>query len=64
MPDKKGALKQYGESCLRVAELLKNGARLTLDEQTFIENHLVLVHLAIAEHKSRDRHRRPQESGA
>lgn len=64
MPDKTGTLKMYGESCLKVAQLLKDGATLTLDEQTFIENHLVLVHLAIAENKNRDRHRRPQESGA
>ncbi len=63
MPDKKGALKLYGESCIKVAQLLKNGAALTLDEQTFIENHLVLVHLAIAESRNRDRQRRAQESG-
>lgn len=60
MPEKRAALKLYGESSVRVAELLKNGARLTLDEQTFIENHLVLVHLAVAESRNRERQRRPQ----
>lgn len=48
MSDRKHIIKHYGQYSLKLAELLKEGEKLNLEEQVFIENHLVIVQLAIA----------------
>ena len=41
-------LKQFEECSLELAKLLKNGARFSTDEVVSIENHLLIVQLALA----------------
>lgn len=53
-------LKPFGEYSVKLAEILKEGYRLDLEELIFIENHLLIVQLAMAMSKSfrkRNRHR-------
>lgn len=45
-------LKRFGEYSVKLAELLKEGQRLDTDELIFIENHLLIVQLAMAMSKS------------
>ena len=51
MPDKEHILRLYGQYCRKVAELLKEGMALPREERSFIENHIVLVQLALATKK-------------
>lgn len=60
LSDKKQALQRYGEYSMKLARLLKEGAKLDVDEQTFIENHLVMVQLALAMSKYGTAERKPQ----
>lgn len=55
MLNKPDLLRQFGRSSLQLAELLKAGRALNLEEQTFIENHLLIVQLAFTEFKYRRR---------
>lgn len=41
-------LQRFGEYSIKLAELLKEGRRLDTDELIFIENHLLIVQLAMA----------------
>ncbi|HEU4683753.1 MAG TPA: hypothetical protein VFS39_04555 [Nitrospira sp.] len=47
MDRKQQILKSYGQYSLQLAQLLKDGEKLTMDDQVFIENHLLIVQLAI-----------------
>ncbi len=47
MSDRKHILKSYGESSVKLAQLLRDGEKLNMDDQVFIENHLLIVQLAI-----------------
>ena len=40
-------LKQFGASCTRLAEQLKNEP-FTADDRMYVENHLLIVQLALA----------------
>jgi hypothetical protein len=60
MPHTKNILKQYGQYSLELAQRLKEGAPLTLEEQMFVENHLLIVQLALAMSK----HARPKRATA
>ena len=48
MPDKIDILKLYGQYSVALAQRLKEGQRLNSEEQMFIENHLLIVQLALA----------------
>ena len=48
MPDKSNILKLYGQHSVILAQSLKEGTVLNADEQVFIENHLLIVQLALA----------------
>lgn len=48
MLKKKEILKLYGQYSLELAQRLKDGATLDTEEQMFIENHLLIVQLALA----------------
>jgi hypothetical protein len=48
MPHARYTLKRFGQYSVRLAELLKEGTRLSADEQMFLENHLLIVQLALA----------------
>ena len=56
MPNKSDILKQYGRCSIELAQRLKDGAVLNVDEQMYIENHLLIVQLALAMSK----HLRPK----
>ncbi len=43
---KSAGLEQFGKSARALAERLKAGDALDLEEQSYIENHIVLLHLA------------------
>ena len=45
-------LKRFGEYSVKLAKLLKEGPRLDTDELIFIENHVLIVQLAMAMSKS------------
>lgn len=51
MTDKDQILKSFGKSSLKVAELLKGTERLTPDERNYIENHVLIVQMAITSSK-------------
>ncbi len=53
MPHKADLLKQYGKASLRLVEFLKDTKPLSLEEQAFVENHLLIVQLAFTESKYR-----------
>ena len=48
MLKKEEILKLYGQYSLELAQRLKDGATLDTEEQMFIENHLLIVQLALA----------------
>jgi hypothetical protein len=48
MPHGRYILKRYGQYCVKLAALLKEGRRLSSEEQMYIENHLLIVQLAMA----------------
>ncbi|HEX6728221.1 MAG TPA: hypothetical protein VF078_12790 [Nitrospira sp.] len=48
MPNKSNILKVYGEASVALAQRLKDGATLNTEEQMFVENHLLIVQLALA----------------
>ena len=47
MPQGRYILEQYGVYSVKLAELLKNGRKFSSEEQMFIENHLLIVQLAM-----------------
>ena len=53
-------LKQFGDSCMQLAQQLKNET-FTADERMFVENHLLIVQLALA--MSKYAHSRVQADG-
>ena len=48
MSNKSNILKVYGEASVALAQRLKEGATLNTEEQMFVENHLLIVELALA----------------
>ena len=48
MPNKNNILKLYGQYSVALAQRLKEGATLDADQRMFIENHLLIVQLALA----------------
>lgn len=48
MPQKNDLLKLYGQYSIALAQRLKEGQQLNSEEQMFIENHLLIVQLALA----------------
>lgn len=48
MPNKNNILKLYGEYSVALAQRLKEGATLDAEQREFIENHLLIVQLALA----------------
>jgi hypothetical protein len=58
--DTKHILKSYGEYSVKLAQLLRDGEKLHMDDQIFIENHLLIVQLAITALK----HGKPKKLGS
>ncbi len=58
MPTSKQILRLYGQSSIELAHRLKEGAPLHTEERMFIENHLLIVQLALAMSK----HVRPRRA--
>ena len=58
MPTSKQIVRLYGQSGIELAHRLKEGAPLNTEEQMFIENHLLIVQLALAMSK----HVRPRRA--
>lgn len=52
---KRQTLRAYGKSCLALAALLREEQSLDREDQSFIENHLVILHLAYSAWKSKQR---------
>jgi hypothetical protein len=48
MPTSKQVLKLYGEYSVELAQRLKEGITLNIEDQMFVENHLLIVQLALA----------------
>ena len=48
MSNKSNILKVYGEASVALAQRLKEGTTLNTEEQMFVENHLIIVQLALA----------------
>ena len=48
MDYKNEILKQYGQYSVELARQLKDGATLNTEEQIYLENHLLIVQLALA----------------
>ena len=48
MSNNSNILKVYGEASVALAQRLKEGATLNTEEQMFVENHLLIVQLALA----------------
>ena len=48
MPTSKQLLRLYGQYSVELAHRLKEGAPLNSEEQMFVENHLLIVQLALA----------------
>ena len=48
MPQGRYILERYGVYSVKLAELLKSGRKFSSEEQMFIENHLLIVQLAMA----------------
>jgi hypothetical protein len=48
MPNKNNILKLYGQYSVALAQRLKEGATLDAEQRMFIENHLLIVQLALA----------------
>jgi hypothetical protein len=51
MPAKKDILRLYGQYSLKLAQLLKEGVQFDQDEQVSLENHVLIVQLAILQAK-------------
>ena len=51
MPAKKDILTLYGQYSIKVADLLREGLQLEHDEQISLENHVLIVQLAILQAK-------------
>jgi len=51
MPANKDILRLYGQYSLKLAQLLKEGLQLEQDEQVSLENHVLIVQLAILQAK-------------
>ena len=56
MREQSEILKMYGRYSIDLAQRLKEGAPINAEEQMFIENHLLIVQLALAMSK----HTRPR----
>ena len=54
---KHDVLKRYGQYSVELAQQLKDGATLNTDELIYLENHLLIVQLALAMSK----HVRPKK---
>jgi len=52
MPAKKDILTLYGQYSIRLAHLLREGLQLEQDEQVSLENHVLIVQLAIIQAKN------------
>ena len=52
MASKKDILKLYSQSSLELAQLLKEGVQFDQDEQVSLENHVLIVQLAILQAKN------------
>lgn len=48
MQRRENTLDLFGQHCIRLAQLLKEGARFTPEQHLFIENNLLAVQLALA----------------
>ena len=57
MPYKNEILRRYGQYSVELAQQLKNGATLNTEEHIYLENHLLIVQLALAMSK----HGRPKK---
>jgi len=51
MPAKKDTLTLYGQYSIKLAHLLREGLQLEQDEQVSLENHVLIVQLAILQAK-------------
>ena len=62
MAAKKDILKAYGQSSLKLAQLFKEGVQFDHDEQLSLENHVLIVQLAIlqAKHSARKKSAHPK----
>ena len=58
MSNKSDILKLYGRYSIELAQHLKDGATLSVEEQVYLENHLLIVQLALTLSK----HVRPKRS--
>jgi hypothetical protein len=58
VPNKDNILKLYGQYSVALAQRLKEGATLDAEQQMYIENHLLIVQLALAMSKN-SRSKRP-----
>lgn len=58
MPTSKQILRLYGQYSLELVHRLKEGDPLNTEEQMFVENHLLIVQLALAMSK----HVRPRRA--
>lgn len=47
MAQRENIIRLYGQYSVRLAELVRDAEKLSMDEQIFIENHLLIVQLAI-----------------
>jgi len=47
MTEKDQILRSFGQYSVKLAELLKRREKLSLDERTFIENHILIVQIAM-----------------
>ncbi len=47
MPRTNHVLKQFGDNCKELAQLLKDGT-FTAEDRMYVENHLLIVQLALA----------------
>lgn len=52
MGSKKDILKLYAQSSLKLAQLFKEGVQFDQDEQISLENHVLIVQLAILQAKT------------
>jgi hypothetical protein len=47
----RNTLELFGQHCIQLAQLLKEGARFTPEQHLFIENNILAVQLALAASK-------------
>ena len=52
MPAKKDILTLYGQYSLKLAQLLREGVPFDQEEQTSLENHVLIVQLALLQAKN------------